>query len=446
MKILKATKESIKNAPYTPGVYIFRDKNKLPIYVGKAKNLKSRLTSYFASPLESKTKAMINEAQTIKIIQTNTEIEALLLEANLVRNFQPFYNAQLKDDKSPLYIAITAEKYPRILTLRQTQLGTVPHKYLFGPYLNSRSPTKILKLLRRGFPYSDHKVGKRPCIRSHIGLCNPCPSYIENIKAGHPELAEGSRKQYLGNITKIRHILEGKLKITQRQLEKEMAIFSKQEKYEEAAKIKKQIDTLNYLTTPQQNPIEEYVKDPNLLEDIRSKEQNELKSILNKYLKIQTLNRIECYDVAHIAGTKPTASMVTFIGGEPDKTFYRHFKVNPKIKNNDFESMNSVLKRRIRYFDNLPTESESWGTPDLIIVDGGKPQVSAAVDIIGDKIPLVGLAKRDERLVFKINGKFEEIVLPKGHARNLVQRIRNEAHRFARRLHHNQVRASLLSN
>ncbi len=436
MKILKVKRSDIKNAPVSPGVYLYYDINNKPIYIGKAKNLRSRLSSYFAGQLERKTAQMINEAIKIKTIITNSEIEALLLEAKLVKKYKPFYNSQLKDDKSPLYIGITKEKYPRVLTLRQRGIVTSDYKYLYGPYLNGVSVKKILRLLRSAFPYSDHKIGKRACVRSQIGLCNPCPNYI-NTSSTDPTTVKTLRGEYLKNIKKIRNILDGKLQITKNTLTKEMNNFSRHENYEKAAATKKQIAVLNYITNPPQFPIEEYLGDPNLIEDIREGELKDLKNFLNQFISVKTINRIECFDIAHLSGTSPTASMVTFIDGEADKKFYRHFKVNPKINNNDYESMKSILGRRIKHF-------EKWGTPDLIIVDGGKPQVAAA-EILNGGIPVVGIAKSDERLILKLENKFEEKVLPKGAARNLVQRIRNEAHRFARRLHHKQVKKTLLA-
>ena len=148
-------------------------------------------------------------------------------------------------------------------------------------------------------------------------------------------------------------------------------------------------------------------------------------------LKLKNLHRIECFDVAHLAGSYPTASMVTFINGGEDKSNYRHFKVNPKLRG-DTDRLQEVLTRRLKRLAN-------WGEPDLIVVDGGKPQVAACLSAVGHTIPLIGLAKRFETLVLKHNAKFVEIRLNRGPALNLLQRMRDEAHRFSRRLHHKQI-------
>jgi len=428
-----------RGLPEGPGIYVFY-RDITPIYIGKAINLKRRVASYFDLDLEPKTARMISEANNLAFVRVTSELEALLLEAYLIRQYMPQYNIAAKDDKHPLYIAITKEKYPRIISVRKLVANGNELTASFGPFPSSANVRLVLRMLRRIFPYSDHKLGKRGCLYSHIGLCNPCPSEIEGIK--NNELRIKLREQYLKNIRRIKAILSGKFGRVRDELEKEMEILSKSEKFEEAVDLRNKIKALDYITSPQM-PTEFYMQNPNLYEDIRSKELKDLKEILTfKGASFKgSLRRIECFDIAHLSGTNPTASMVTFVGGEADKTFYRHFKVNQKKGNSDVDSLKEIISRRLKHLDD-------WGKPDLIIVDGGKPQVSTfyrALDETG--IPVVGLAKRLETLVFpiKIEGtlSFKEYKLPRGPSLNLVQRIRDEAHRFARRYHHALISKSI---
>jgi len=437
MKSIPLSPSLIKKAPQTPGIYIFRNKDKIPIYVGMSKNLKSRLSSYFSKTLTDKTKRMMFEAKYLSWIRVSSEFEALLLEAKLVRQHMPLYNIQLKDDKTPLYIGITKEVYPRVITFRQSDLASADLKWEFGPFVDGRSAKRVLKLIRKIFPFSTHKPQKKPCIYSQIGLCSPCPSAIENEK--DPNKKE-MHKQYLKNVNKVRKTLTGQLKTVRRELEAEMNKESKAQNFEKASQILKQIKSLDYINTPPVST-EVYLKDPNLIVDIRKRELKALKNYLSPYLKIVSLKRIECFDIAHLAGTYPTASMVTFINAEADKTFYRHFRVSREKLNNDPMAMAQVLKRRQKYY--ADPEKKGWGKPDLIIVDGGKGQVSEAIKAVGEDPLIIGLAKKFEQIIIKTNDGFEVINVPPGPALNLLKRIRDESHRFARRYHHKLVEKAI---
>lgn len=428
------TRELILKAPQTPGVYIFRDERGKPIYVGKAKNLKNRLTSYIAMNLATKTQAMVNAAKTFSYIQVNSEFEALLLEANLVKKYMPQYNIELRDDKSPLYIGITNDTYPRVITLRQSDLKLYALKYVFGPYIDGGSAKYILKLLRRIIPYAHHKLGKRPCIYHQIGLCNPCPAQIELTT--DPEVKATLLAQYKRNITLLKRILSGHINEVQKELEKSMHQFSKNEQYEEASQLKRALERLIYVVSPKA-PIEGYIENPLLLNDIYEKELMALSQLLEPFFGVLELHRIECFDIAHLSGTSPTASMVVFTDATAANSQYRHFRIKKEKQNNDTESMREVLTRRINHF-------EDWGTPNLIVVDGGKGQLSKALEVLPPTIPVVGLAKRYETIVVKVGETFKEIKVPRGPALNLMQRMRNEAHRFARRYHHSLVTKTLL--
>jgi excinuclease ABC subunit C len=426
--------------PESAGIYLFLKKD-APIYVGKAINLKRRVSSYFDLKLDPKTSRMIKEAEKFSFIQVESELSALLLEAKLIHRYLPKYNIVAKDDKHPLYIRITKEKYPRVITARKIAQKE-PNLAFYGPFPSSKNVYSVLRMIRRIFPYSDHTLGKRGCIYSHIGLCNPCPNEIEH--STKYTVQSELKSKYLKNIKTIKSILDGNIGKVKKNLEKEMDKFSKQQKYEEAGKARDQIKKLEYITQPQL-PSEFYIQNPNLYEDARRKELGDLQKILDKQgLFIGKIKRIECFDVAHLAGSNPTASMVTFINGEPEKSYYRHFKIRQTRSPDDYASLREVIKRRIKYLD-----ADAWGKPDLIVVDGGKGQVSVFIrELKGLSIPIIGIAKRFETLVIpKVKGKLinlKEYKMPKGPALNLIQRIRNEAHRFAQKYHHQLISKSLI--
>jgi excinuclease ABC subunit C len=404
-----------ENLPETAGVYFFY-KNSKVIYIGKAINLKRRVSSYFDLDLESKTARMIKEATRLSFIKVDSELEALLLEAKLIRSYMPHYNVISKDDKHPLYITITKDKFPRIITTRKD--GT------YGPFPSSRTVYAVLRMLRKIFPFSDHKIGRRPCLYSHIGLCNPCPNEISNNQ--DPIIKQYQIKKYKSNIKNLKLILDGKIDKVTKELEKEMNSFSKIENFENAALVRNQLTNLKYITRPQM-PTEFYIQNPNLYEDQRKLEIKELEKLIKNYkLKINNLVRIECFDIAHLAGTYATASMITFVGGEADKNYYRHFKIKKAKRGDDYDSMREVAKRRALHFND-------WGIPDLIIVDGGVGQVSAFKDKIGG-ILVVGIVKNPDKLI--VNDKKIKL---EGPVLNLVSRMRDEAHRFARRYHHKLI-------
>src|SRR3989344_4240032 len=388
MKNVAANRIGAKNLPQIAGVYQFMDSDGIVLYVGKAKNLNARVRSYFQSKLEIKTAQMVKKAVKICYIPVPSEFEALLLEARLVKKCKPRYNIELRDDKSPLYIGITKEEFPRVLLLRQRELPFVELANTYGPFVSGRVTRQILRRIRRIFPYSTHKPGKRACVYKEIGLCDPCPSEISMMSS---EVKLRETKIYKTNIAKIRKVLSGKISYVVQLIEKEMKEYAEGEMYEAAMERRQQIAQLKHLTE-ESEPTSEFIKNPNLMEDITDHEQEDLRTVLSPYILLDKLIRIECFDVAHLSGTHPTASMVTFVNGIPEKTLYRHFRVSTKRKNNDVDSLRQVLSRRVHYLD-------QWGEPDLMIIDGGKGQVGAARDVVPLHIQVVGLEKRFEHLV-----------------------------------------------
>ena len=452
------SRSSYLSLPSKAGVYVYLDKNKNVLYVGKAKDLKSRVSSYFAkgAQLGEKTKVLVSQVDKINITVVESELEALLLEAYYIKKYDPKYNIRLTDNKSYVKIRITTKDiYPRVLLARRDEY---PDSVYYGPFPSSRAVKLVLKTIRRVFPFiSVRNHPKRICLYNHLGLC-PCPPIFDS-----PEL----RRTYRKNIRGIIRILEGQSKTIMKELEKERDMFSKKEAYEKALEIQKKINALSLITTPFHRPFE-YDSNPNLRIDIRQKELDGLRSVLNENgFNIEKLDRIECYDISNIQGTNATASMVVLTHGEIDKSQYRKFKIKRKWDTratkdlpNDFAMMREVLQRRLRH--------EDWHYPDLIIVDGGKGQVTSGLSAVqgsGMDIPLVGLAKREETIVvpvqitqkirtsknqkirpsdksdslsFQSVPNFIEISLPKNSpSLHLIQRIRDEAHRFAITYHRN---------
>lgn len=430
-------REAKKHLPEQPGVYIFWQKPHFPLYVGKAVNLKSRVSSYFSPVVMGKTKKMVSEAGFLSFTITASELEALLLEARMVRKLNTRYNTLLKDDKHPLYIRITKEVYPRVLTARKIEeKGNIA---FFGPFPSSIHVKRVLKMLRKIFPYADHKPTKKPCLNNQLGLCRPCPSYIESLSSRYTTRV--LKRVYMKNIKMINYILQGRLNVVKKDLTKEIERLSKDERYEEALVVRNKLDSLNYITQPRQE-IEKFIDNPNFIEDIRQKELIALKLILDRFMTVRSLQHIECFDVAHYSGKQTTASMVVFIGGSEDRSLYKHFRIRQNTKASDTKSLEEVVTRRLKHL-------KDWGRPDLIVVDGGKPQVGVFYKILSkDQIPIIGIAKRQETLIIPkvANGKlkFASFVLPRGEAKNLVQRLRNEAHRFAQRYHHHLFKKDLI--
>ena len=429
---IKATKSNVKNTPHEPGIYVYWDESK-PIYIGKSISLRNRLESYFGPNLETKTATMMSEAKYFSTVVVPSEIEALLLESTLIKKYQPRFNRALKDDKHPLYIVITKDEFPRVITARKSELQL--GQEVFGPFPSSSNVKFVLKMLRSVFPYSSHLPGKRVCIYRQMNLCKPCPTEIALEK--DVMLKKKLKKEYIDNVRNMKGILSGRFTVVRKKLAREMEAFAKAQKYESAAEVREKIRRLDYITTHPPS-VSRFMENPNLIEDLREGEVNELTDLLKKYIKVDKLKRIECFDVAHIAGASPTASMVTFIDAIPEKAYYRHFRIKKAKGGDDVGSLSEVAKRRAKRLSD-------WGVPDLIIADGGRTQTKAFVDQFARYgIPVVGLAKRFETLVIPTSDGFTE-VRPTGKALALVTRIRDEAHRFARRYHHKLFKNYLLA-
>ncbi len=396
-------------------MYLFYDKDGILLYVGKAKNLKSRVASYFTSGvIGEKTKVLVSKIHSISYLVVSSEIESLLLEANYIKKFTPQYNIRLTDGKSYPLIRITiGELYPAVLIARRVD---DPQSLYFGPFPNSGALKLVLKTIRRIFPFqSELHHPKTFCLYHHLGLC-PCVTVIDTQEA---------KKEYKKTIRRLILFLEGNVAKVIKDLEKERTAYSEKEDFEKAQVLQSKIKAIHLITHPVHTPFE-YESNPNLRSDIRREELQELQEHLKKVdLVVSKIHRIECYDISNTSGTNATGSLVVFTDGEKDANWYRRFKIKPETKGpNDFAMMYEVLSRRLKHTE--------WPFPDLLIVDGGKGQISMAKKALEEanlSIPLVGLAKKEEII---ITSDFRQVILPKSSkALQLVMRLRNEAHRFA---------------
>lgn len=383
--------ELYKDLPDTPGVYLMKNGEGKIIYVGKAVNLFRRVSSYFTRPHDFRIAKLVSEIKKIDFIRTGTAIEALILEAELIKKHLPFFNIREKDDKSFLYIEISKDTFPRVLLVR----GKTPESgERFGPFTSASSVREAMRILRKIFPWSIHppeKAGRyeKPCFDYEVGLCpGTCIGSV-------------SKADYLKNIRGLKMFLKGKKVALISKLEKDMRRASDALEFEEAAKIKRRIFALNH------------IQDVALISEDKIADE-----------KSRGTERIEGYDISNISGTSAVGSMVVFIGGEPSKKDYKKFKINTLDTPNDVGMMKEIMERRI---------NNPWPLPDIILVDGGKAQVSAVSEVLngaGIKIPVIGMVKGPDRKRTDLVGDFVKDVDKK-----VLERVRDEAHNFAIRYH-----------
>lgn len=410
--------------PTKPGVYLFKDEEDKILYVGKARDLKKRVGTYFSNKkLDTKTIRLVGKVRKVDHILTNSEIEAFLLEAALIKQHKPFYNIQLRDDKTYPYIKIAkgSNEIPYIHLTRNT--ADKKGEY-FGPYTEVQSVKAVLKILRRIFPFytSEYNTKKRS-LYDHIGLA---PDIAKN-----PEKV----KEYKENIKKLKKFLNGDTNRVVKDLKIEQKSFIEQEEFEKAQQVQEKIEKIELITSKFYDPFQ-YVEKPNLYNEKIKRELDSLKNTLTKYgMNVGKLERIECYDISNLQGKQATGSMVVLQNGDIAKKEYKRFKVRTKNSPDDYHMMKEVLKRRLQH--------DEWKFPNLIVIDGGKGQVSAALEAnaaLNKRIPIIGLAKKEEVIIIpqKIGSKMEfteEKLGKENPGVNLLRRIRDEAHRFARAYH-----------
>ncbi|HEY5268066.1 MAG TPA: excinuclease ABC subunit UvrC [Candidatus Saccharimonadales bacterium] len=423
--------KKLSTVPTGPGVYFHKDSKDNIIYIGKAANLRNRLRQYFQNSRtqDLKTRALVAEIKDFDWITCDTEIDALFFEAELIRRYLPRYNILLRDDKSLTYIRINySDNHPTVTLTRRPMDDKARY---FGPYTSSVPIKRALIFLRRIFPYSTHigTIPKRVCLQYQLGLC--------------PGLEEGktSLSDYRKNLRRLISYLSGDKQKLVKEIEADMKLAAKKQDYELATTFRNQLTDLKSLA----NQI--------VFSDKENQEisKDQALSGLTDILGLSKIpKRIEGYDISHMQGTNNVASMVVFINGVPDKKEYRKFKmILPG--NNDFKHIEEVISRRLSQ-----QNVAKWHLPDLFLIDGGKGQLSSAIkarDKLGHNVPMIGLAKRDEEIIVDLRGSmitpdqlklkqlgaytkendnFLTILLPKSSPIiKLLQRIRDESHRFA---------------
>ncbi len=432
-------REKAKQLPPKSGVYLFKNQEGEIIYIGKAISLRNRVSSYFNKSYyhSPKVNQMIEKIYDIDYIPTASEMEALLLESNLVKTNQPYFNTQLKDDKSYPYIKISRQTpFPAIQLVRRNKMTDDKNARYYGPFIDVEVTRKTVKKMREIFKLRNcterkFKQGKA-CLDYQIGLCSaPCAQKI-------------SQEDYQKSVSECCLLLSGQHTILLRKLREEMKIASQLLFFEKAAKIRDTINMIEKVIT-QQKISKAYRKKLNhYLQEKRNHTSLKYALLdLKKYLKLATIpSHIEAFDISNIHGQLSVGSMVVFIDGIPDKRKYRHYKIKGVEGINDFAMMKEVVYRRFR--DNRINNEK---LPDLILIDGGKGQLSSVVEAIQElkiEIELASLAKREEELFQP--GNREPIILSKNsEAFFLVQRIRDEAHRFAIS-YHKKLRSKLIKN
>ena len=552
-----------KSLPKEPGVYFFKDINEDIIYIGKARNLRKRVSQYFVKSTyidpyyEEKIKDLVERINSIEFIVTDNEKEASILENIQIKTHLPRYNVIMRDSKSYPWVAIFySEEFPRIRILRNPQWYSQENLFL-GPYTDKKEIRRILRDLRKIFPYCSckNKVRKkeRPCLYYQLKLCpGPCIDAI-------------NKEDYLENVKKIELFLKGETEELMNQIKKKMESSAKAQNYEIAAHWRDKLEAIEHSTASQHvlldhevnkdiigyineknyaalviihiregkitnkssfkldlrdkviqktdilaSFLEQYYQDlkfnlpdniviPELyhgvnilneilkdtkkdlqirtplddeipliriakknarvivnqqieMEKIKQKEEDQVKKTLElakEILKLPNIPRIiEGFDISNIEGTDATGSLVYFLEGSPYNKNYRYFKIRSKSTPDDVAMMKEVIKRRY-----TKVLERGWELPDLILVDGGKGQLNAAVDVLENlsinNLPIIGLAKKFEEIF--LPGEKEPIILPKtSPVLKLFQRVRDEAHRFAVKLHKKQrekrMRGSILDN
>ncbi len=521
-------KEKVAVVPTQPGCYLMKDKYGTVIYVGKSKQLKNRVRSYFTGAHDKKTQRLVQEIADFEYIVTSSELEALILEMNLIKQYDPKYNIMLKDDKSYPYLKITSERHPRLLITRQVKNDK--GKY-FGPYPDVKAAKETKRLLDKLYPLRKcNNPPGRYCLYYHMGQCLACSdeppqnedyqTIIQNItsflQGGHTEIKqkltekmyEASEqlnferaKELRDQIQHIQVVMEQQKIILNDRVDRDVFAYSYDRGWmcvqvffiRQGKLIERDVAIFPYYSDPEDTFIsfigrfylhEQHLKPQEIFVPIGTKfelltellkikvhtpfrgqkrklvelaeknakislqekfsllERDEERTIvavekLGEALNIETPHRIEAFDNSNIQGTDPVSAMVVFIDGRPDKKEYRKYKIRSVTGPDDYETMREVIRRRY-----TRVLKEQLPLPDLIIVDGGKGQMSAALDVLENElsldIPLCGLVKDDRHQTSELLYGNPPVIIPLSRRSKefyLVQRIQDEVHRFAITFH-----------
>ncbi|KAA5540624.1 excinuclease ABC subunit UvrC [Roseiconus nitratireducens] len=416
----------MRTFPQSPGVYLMKDAAGRVIYVGKAKNLRSRAGSYFlkAAAEDARTASWVPEIADIDYVDCESEVDALLMESRLIKDIQPKHNRDLKDDKTYPYLMITTrEEFPRVEVTREPKTKGVK---LYGPFASAGALRGAIQVLQRIFKFrtctldiseSDERWNWfRPCLLASINQCTaPC-----NFRIG--------KEEYRRDIKRLQTFLEGGKRKLLKEMHEEMMAASKNLDFERAAVLRDEIEMLERLE--ERGELETH-EQPEVFYIDPKKGLTGLRKVLNL---AETPRVIEGVDIAHLGGGETVASLVQFIDGLPFKPGYRRFRIQDVQGVDDFRSIYEVVSRRFR---RLSDDGDAF--PDVLLIDGGKGQLSAAMAAFRDQDitppTVISLAKRDEE-IFR-PGQTEPLRLSKSsYALRLLQYVRDESHRFAQHYHH----------
>ncbi len=423
----EALQSKLKTLPAEPGVYFHRDAKGKIIYIGKAAVLKNRVMSYFQNKhRDPKTRLLVADIADTEWITVGSEVEALFLESEFIKRYKPKYNIDLKDDKNFIYIKISNDEFPVFTYVRRPMDDKSSY---FGPFTSSDAVRRAMRMLRKVFPYVTHaNWPNRGCLQYHLGLC---PG---------PEEGAITAVEYRKSIRRLQMYLHGEQTKLMTSIQTDMLRAAKKKDYEAAARLRDQLTDLKSFSKQM------------IFGDTEAFDLSRDQALMGLAERLglpSAPRRIEAYDISHLGGVDNVASMVVFTDGVPNRDDYRRFKMN-LTGNDDYAHMREVIARRFS-----PKHATEWPKPDLLLIDGGQPQLSAALGILdglGLNIPAIGLAKREEEIIrrtFKDAGesaqasekggranakldRYESILLPHtSHVLQLLQRVRDEAHRFA---------------
>ena len=435
------SKNLYENLPETPGIYIMKGAGGRVLYVGKAGNLYRRVSSYFLRPHDARIERLVALIRFIDHEETDSALEALILEARRIKELTPPFNIREKDDKSFLYVEITNEPFPGVLLVRGKDIQKKGRRLAvsgverFGPFTSSTNVRQALKIIRRIFPWNTHPSkdlnlsraelkGRCPvsCLDYEIGLCpGTCIGAI-------------SKKEYAKTIRNIKLFFEGKKRRILASFRKEMEAAARKLDFEHAEELKRKIFALEHIR------------------DIAFIGESDVADVsgegtpgdtARKRIEGLAPRRIEGYDISNISGTSAVGAMVVSMDGKPAKDEYRKFKIHTVRGSDDVGMMREVLRRRFaRHASHgMPTRKGSWPLPDLVLIDGGRAQVNVAHEVLeelGFKIPVLGIAKGPDRKKNEILGSIPPWVELKA-----LIRLRDEAHRFAVSYHRALRRATI---
>ncbi|HEX7724414.1 MAG TPA: GIY-YIG nuclease family protein [Candidatus Paceibacterota bacterium] len=408
------------NLPDVPGVYTFRDDKNRPMYIGRATSLKSRVRSYFSADLIAtrgpRIVDMVTKAHTVTFQEQDSVLEAILLEAALIKRYQPFYNIDARDNKSDQYIVVTEEEWPRVFLARARDLDQqlkdreVPYKIKnkYGPFTEAGLIKEALKILRKMFPFRDKKAVD-PRHEAFYRAMGQSPH------VGAAENVEAARQEYLATVRRLMMFFEGRKGALQTELKRQMKTAATEMRFEDADRIKRLIYALEHI-----NDISLIKRD--LKEGYVDAEGNHKRSF-----------RIEAYDVAHLGGMENVGVMVVSVNGQPDRNEYRKFKIS-RNKNDDIAGLTEILSRRLNH--------PEWPYPDFIVVDGSKVQAQHAEAVLAARrleIPVVAVTKDDRHKAEKLVGNPD---ITKQYRAEVIE-INAEAHRFAITYHRKRRDTSL---